>query len=128
VCHPAADVLPLAKDEEFQEMCADVKANGSLNPVRANDENLLIDGCARLQVGWALGLDPAIIRFNPPDVLAYVFSENLYRQSFRPGQRAMIAVKLAGLSHGQGQLPLCLEGDDRALNYEHTSKRRPAPP
>jgi protein gp37 len=95
--HPAADILPLATDEEFQEMCVDVKAQGFLNPVRINNDNLLIDGRNRLQVSWAVGLDSAIIRFNPPDVLAYVLSENLHCRQLTVGQRAMIAENIANM-------------------------------
>ena len=98
--HPAADILPLASDDEFQEMCADVKAQGFLNPIRINKDNLLIDGRNRLQVGWAIGLDPSIKRFDPRDVLAYVISENVHRRQLTPGQRAMIAEKVANLPHG----------------------------
>jgi hypothetical protein len=99
--HPAADLVPMSTDEEFQAGCRDVKARGFLHPVKVTNKNLLIDGRNRLQIGWALGLDPALERFNPSDPIAYVLSENVVRRHLTVGQRAMIAEKLATLPRGR---------------------------
>jgi len=93
--HPAAKLIPIASDEEFQTMCADVAANGFLHSVRIDRNNLLLDGGTRLQVGWALQLDPPIERINPPDVLSYVLSENIIRRHLSESQRGMIAASVA---------------------------------
>jgi hypothetical protein len=45
-----------------------------------------------------------IIRFNPPDVLAYVLSENLHRRQLTPGQRAFVGEAIATLKPGKPQL------------------------
>src|SRR5260370_26514112 len=99
--HPAAALLPMLSDQEFQSMCEDVDAQGFLHPVRIDDDAMLIDGRNRIQVGWALGKDPSIERFNPIDVFAYVISENIARRHLTPGQLAMIAAKLANLRNGE---------------------------
>jgi hypothetical protein len=39
-------------------------------------------------------------KFNPPDVLAYVLSENLHRRQITAGQRAAIGEEIANLKHG----------------------------
>jgi hypothetical protein len=99
--HPAAELVPMSSDEEFQAACRDVKAYGFLHPVKITGENLLIDGRNRLQIGWALELDPPMERYNPSDPIAYVLSENVVRRHLTVGQRAMIAEKLATLSRGR---------------------------
>lgn len=99
--HPAADLLPMASDEEFQSMCVDVSRNGFLHPVKVTDNNLLIDGRNRIQVGWALSLDPGLERFTPVNALLFVLSENVHRRQLSVGQIAMVAKKIAKLSVGK---------------------------
>lgn len=98
--HPAADLLPMMTDDEFQSLCTDVEAQGFLHPVRVDDGNLLIDGRNRLQVGWALGLDPTISHYQPVDTVAYVISENVERRHLTTGQRAILGEKIANLPQG----------------------------
>jgi hypothetical protein len=98
--HPAAVLVPMSTDEEFQVGCRDVKAHGFLHAVKVTDENLLLDGRNRLQIGAAIGFDPPIERFNPSDPIAYVLSENVVRRHLSAGQRAMIAERIANLGHG----------------------------
>ena len=47
---------------------------------RADDQDTLIDGRARLEVGLAITLDPPIIRHDPSDALNYVLTTNYYRK------------------------------------------------
>jgi protein gp37 len=99
--HPAADLLPMMSNEAFQAICFDVKAQGFLESIQITNEDLLIDGRNRLQVGWALQLDPPIERFNPTDAVAYVVGKNITRRHLTVGQRSMIAEKLAKLVRGR---------------------------
>src|SRR5260370_6072831 len=89
--HPVLDLVPMLSDDEFQILCQDVDQLGFLHSIRINDDALLIDGRSRLQVGWTLSLDPHIERFNPPDVLAYVLSENVIRRHLTVDQQTLIA-------------------------------------
>jgi hypothetical protein len=98
--HPAAELLPEIGDEEFQQMCCDIKTNGLLHPPSINDEQILLDGRTRLQLAWALGLDFKFEQLNPPDELAYIVSENIRRRHLSAGQRAMVAERIANLGHG----------------------------
>jgi hypothetical protein len=93
--HPALALIPMMSDRTFQALCRDVEQHGFLHSVRITDDFILIDGRARLQAGWALELDPHIERFNPPEVLAYVLSENLIRQQLSEDQLAMIATRIS---------------------------------
>lgn len=99
--HPAAELLPMATEQEFQIICVDVKTNGFLHPIRISKNDLLIDGRNRLQAAWVLGIKPPIEHFDPPDILAYVLSENVARRHLTVGQRAMLAEKIANLKRGQ---------------------------
>jgi hypothetical protein len=51
-----------------------------LHAVVIDDQDMLIDGRARLEVGWAITLDPPIIRHDPSDALNYVLATNYYRK------------------------------------------------
>jgi hypothetical protein len=99
--HPAADLVPMSTDEEFQIGCHDVKVHGFLHAVKVTDENLLLDGRNRLQIASAISLDPPIERFNPSDPIAYVLSENVVRRHLTLGQRAMIGERLSRLPRGR---------------------------
>jgi protein gp37 len=98
--HPAALLVPMATEEEFQTMCSDVAQNGFLHAVRINNDNLLLDGGTRLQVAWALQLDPPIERIEPEDSLSYVLSENIVRRHLTAGQLAMLASEIANYPCG----------------------------
>jgi hypothetical protein len=78
-------------------MCLDVAQKGFVRPVLIDHDKMLIDGRNRLQVGWALELDPSIEEVNLEDVFAYVLSENIARRQLTFGQRAMVAEKIAKL-------------------------------
>jgi protein gp37 len=99
--HPAADLLPLMDDEEFQALCADVKTQGFIHPVSIDANHILLDGRNRLQVAAALKVAPPVRLVNPSDVLAYVLSENVARRHLTVGQRAMVATRIATMSAGQ---------------------------
>jgi hypothetical protein len=98
--HPAAELLPMMSDEEFQIMCVDVAQKDFLRPVLIGRDKMLIDGRNRLQVEWALELDPSIEEVSLEDVLGYVLSENVVRRHLTVGQRAMIGEKIANLPKG----------------------------
>jgi hypothetical protein len=56
--HPYLEIIPEAADETFQRVCADVDKNGFLHPIMIDDEDMLIDGRMRPQIGWVISLDP----------------------------------------------------------------------
>src|SRR5262249_16387948 len=98
--HPAAQLIPMASQEEFETMCADVAQNGFLHAVHINSEGLLLDASTRVRVAWALELDPPIERIDPQDTLSYVLSENIVRRHLTVGQLAMIGEKIANCPNG----------------------------
>ena len=99
--HPLADVFPMCTDEEFQEICKDVEKNGFQQPVKITTKNLLIDGRNRIEIAHAVEIEPSIEYKDVKDVLGYIMSENLHRRHLTPGQKAMIAEKIANLPKGR---------------------------
>lgn len=98
--HPLAEFLPMCTDDEFQEICKDVKKNGFQEPVKINTKNLLIDGRNRIEIAHAVGIEPSIEYKDVKDVLGYIMSENLHRRHLTPGQKAMLAEKIATIPKG----------------------------
>jgi protein gp37 len=99
--HPAAEILPLAADDDFEVIQSNISATGIIEPIKVDSENLLIDGRNRLRAAWFLGLKSVPIeRINPEDVLSYVISENIARRHLTVGQKAMLAAKIANIPQG----------------------------
>ncbi len=119
--HPFANIFPLIEGPAFDELVADIKANGIREPIMLLDGKIL-DGRNRYRAGRAGGVlapdgwyadlntrRPApIIDFNIDwngDPLAFVVSANLHRRHLDDGQRAMVATRLATLGHGGARVP-----------------------
>src|ERR1700747_929626 len=78
--HRAADLFPMYSDEDFQLACQDVAANGFIQSVKVTRDRVLLDGRNRLQIGYALELDPVIEVISPADPVAYIVSSNIVRR------------------------------------------------
>lgn len=92
--HPAADIVPMMDEEQYQALVEDIRANGFLNPVKVTDENLLIDGRNRLCASVDIGLDAPVEPYNPADPVQYIVSENVKRRHLTVGQRGMIGAAI----------------------------------
>lgn len=95
--HPAADLMPMMGEDEFQTLLDDVDKNGFLRPVRINDDGMVLDGRNRLCASIELGKDVRLERYNPVDPIQYVLSENLARRHLSSQQKAAIAVQAEAL-------------------------------
>ena len=102
--HPVAELLPMMSDEEFQNLCEDVKAHGFLHPISVNSDHILLDGRNRLQAAAALRMEPTIKLITPPDEQSYVLSENIVRRHLTSGQKAILASKIASRSVGKAKM------------------------
>jgi hypothetical protein len=91
--HPAANVFPMLSEEELNELAADIKANGLLQPLIVKD-GVLIDGRNRREACKRAGVTPRLEELNGIDPVAYILSANINRRHLSKGQRAMAVAKL----------------------------------
>jgi hypothetical protein len=87
--HPLADMFPMMSDEELDELAADIKENGLLNPIVRNKEGILIDGRNRLEACKRAGVIPKFETLNGTDPVAYILAQNISRRHLNKGQQAM---------------------------------------
>lgn len=112
--HPLANLFPLIEGAEFEALCTDIKANGLRQPVllwrgaildgRNRYRALLACGMAEPDdepsALWARGLAEDVSRWPQAELARRVISLNLHRRHLDATQRAMIAARMATLSHG----------------------------
>jgi ParB-like chromosome segregation protein Spo0J len=97
--HPLADIFPLMEGEEFDELVADIKAHGLIEPVALYDE-MILDGRNRYRACIKAGLEPKLTPFRGSDPAAFVISKNINRRHLTTAQRAAIAADLATMKSG----------------------------
>jgi hypothetical protein len=104
--HPLANLFPLIEGADFDELVADMKANGLAEPIDILQGKIL-DGRNRYRACEAAGIELQkhdFRHFRPEisgDPLAYVISKNLKRRHLNDIQRASVAGKIANLSRGR---------------------------
>jgi hypothetical protein len=104
--HRLADLFPLIEGTEFDELVADVKANGLRDPIWEY-EGKILDGRNRYRAADVAGIrlrTDQIIHFEAElhgDPLAFVISKNLKRRHLNESQRAMVAANLANMRQGE---------------------------
>lgn len=120
--HPLANLFPLIEGRDFDELVADVRANGLQQPIVMFEDKIL-DGRNRYRaaveadlfvedVYWQGSVHfvrfqhvPGDLRFSEATIaagpLAYVLSLNLYRRHLNSSQLAMLAADLGKLKQGR---------------------------
>jgi ParB-like chromosome segregation protein Spo0J len=93
--HPIADIFPLMKGKEFDELVADIKANGLNEPI-VTFQNKVLDGRNRARACAEAGVKPRYHQFsgNEADARAYVISMNIKRRHLTAEQRRGLIKKL----------------------------------
>lgn len=91
--HPAADVFPMLSDDDLDDLIADIKTNGLLQPliVKAGE---LVDGRNRREACRRAGVEPRVEELNGTDPIAYILAVNVNRRHLTKGQRAMAVARL----------------------------------
>ncbi len=92
--HPAANIVPMMDEDQYQALVEDVRANGFLNPLKVTDENLLIDGRNRICASIDVELDAPVESYNPVDPVQYIVSENVKRRHLSETQRSTVALNI----------------------------------
>jgi hypothetical protein len=107
--HPLSDLFPLLEGVEFDELVADIKANGIEEPI-ALWQGKILDGRNRYRAGVAAGIDPNIRTYDLEDrwaghegfdPVAYVISKNLRRRHLTAEQKRDLITKLLKASPGK---------------------------
>lgn len=95
--HPIADVFPLIKGEQFDQLVEDIRANGLYDPIWLHPEDgSIIDGRSRYKACSKAGVEPCFRTWNGKGSLAeFVVIANLgWRRYLNKSQRAVIAALL----------------------------------
>ena len=98
--HPLANIFPLIEGQAYQELMADVLRHGIREPIWVY-EGKILDGRNRYRAAQAMGVECPIQEYEGDDATGFVISLNLHRRHLSESQRAVVAAKLANLSHGQ---------------------------
>lgn len=124
--HPLANLFPLIEGQAFDDLVADIRANGIREPV-VLWQGKILDGRNRYRAAVACGLmapngwqangrvSPINLtrQFMPQaegDPLAFVLSLNLHRRHLTTSQRAMIAAQIGRIGHGGNRSKASYEG------------------
>jgi len=91
--HPLAGLFPLLEGDEFDELVADIKANGLHKPIVIFDEQIL-DGRNRYRACLKAGVKPRFENYTGDDPLGYVVSLNLKRRHLTSKQKRELIAKL----------------------------------
>lgn len=92
--HPAAELFPLIEGEAFDELVADIKANGLREAAWLNRDGVLLDGRNRIRACQKAGVKPDFRQFNGSDEVGFIVSLNLKRRQLSKSQAAMLAVDI----------------------------------
>jgi DNA-binding transcriptional regulator YiaG len=100
--HEVANIFPLLQGAEFDELVADIRANGLLDPITVHDGKI-IDGRNRYRACEAAGIAPRFEAWkqNGQSLKSWVVSKNLIRRQLNETQRAVVANKLANMPEGR---------------------------
>lgn len=115
--HPAAEIFPMLPEQEFLELCADIKKRGLQQPITIWRDGALLDGRNRLLACYETHQEVVLDRYEGSDPVQFSLSGNLHRRHLNQGQKAMVALKVeeifaaeakkrqqeAGKDHGRGQ-------------------------
>ncbi len=93
--HPAALMLPGMSHKEFEELIADISANGLLQPI-LRKQGVIVDGVHRLRACEALGIEPTFAEFIGTDIISEIASLNLFRRHLSDDQRVTLLAKMRG--------------------------------
>jgi N6-adenosine-specific RNA methylase IME4 len=102
--HPLADLFPLLSEGELQELANDIRERGLLEPIQLLD-GMILDGRNRYAACMIARVEPVFVEFTEDDALGFVISKNIHRRHLNESQRAVVAAKIANMTHGGNRKP-----------------------
>jgi ParB-like chromosome segregation protein Spo0J len=95
--HPLADIFPLMEGAEFDELVADIKANGLRDPI-VLFEGKILDGRNRYRACLKAGAEPcpecSALNYLGDDPTSFVISKNIHRRHLTAKQKDELLAKL----------------------------------
>ena len=102
--HPLANRFPLIEGTEFQDLVADVRANGLFEEIVLH-EGKVLDGRNRYRACIEAGVEPRFLQFDASwgDPWAFILSRNAHRRHLTPEQRRQVVLGAvaAGETHAE---------------------------
>ena len=122
--HSMANLFPLMEGREFDDLVADIRANGLREPIWTYQGQIL-DGRNRWRACEAAGVTSRPMReYEGDDPVGFVVSLNLHRRHLDESQRAMVAGKIATLPQGTNQhAPIGAPSQDGAADMLNVGRR-----
>jgi ParB-like chromosome segregation protein Spo0J len=86
--HPYSAIFPPMKDDDFDKLVADIKANGLHQPI-VMYQGKILDGNNRYRACSLAGIEPKFLEYKGDDAQAKVFviSANIHRRHLTPAQK-----------------------------------------
>lgn len=101
--HEYADIFPMMGEAELNAIVEDMRKNGfdEHAPI-VTYQGKILDGRNRYKAAQLAGVKPDFIEYTDDDPLAYVIRHNLTRRHLNESQRAVVAGRLANMTHSDG--------------------------
>lgn len=116
--HDVANIFPMMSDEEYQNLVADIAANGLREPIWLHDGKI-IDGRNRYNACAELGLVPEYRTWNGHgSLVAFVVSLNLRRRHLTSSQRAVVALEVEKALADEARKNMSAGGGDKRSGFQ----------
>jgi ParB-like chromosome segregation protein Spo0J len=119
--HPMAKLFPPVTGKRFDDLVADVKAKGLLNPIILH-AGVVLDGSNRLRACRVAGIPARFVEFSSLNLKCspeeYIWSSNIERRQLTPDQRTVLAFDWAKALREQAKAKQQLGGKDKTPQAE----------
>ncbi len=110
--HEIANLYPLMSEAELQTFAADIKVQGLLQAIELY-EGKILDGRNRYKACLLAGVEPTVIKVDPKDPCAYVWSRNGARRHLTTSQKAMVAARMREYHEAEAKKRMSAGGGDK---------------